>query len=90
MEGDGQCTITSPVLADGKIFILENNGNNLVMVRADPSKHEALGKANVRALWCPTPAISTDGRALIRLQDQVKCVDLTAPASGGPPAAGLR
>lgn len=70
-------TITSPVVADGKIFVVMNNGNNLLMMKATPTDRVELGKANVRALWIPTPSIA-DGKVFLRHRDRVRCYDLTA------------
>ena len=70
-------TITSPVVADGKIFVVMNNGNNLLMLKATPADRVELGKANVRALWIPTPSIA-DGKVFLRHRDRVRCYDLTA------------
>jgi len=70
-------TIASPALADGKIFVLINSGNNLQVVKAGAERVE-LGKASVRAAWCPSPTVS-NGKLLLRMKDNVKCFDLTAP-----------
>ncbi len=70
-------SITSPVIADGKIFVLINNGNNLLMLKATPDDRVELGKANVRALWVPSPSIA-DGKVFLRHRDRVRCFDLTA------------
>ncbi|MBI5772471.1 MAG: PQQ-like beta-propeller repeat protein [Verrucomicrobia bacterium] len=67
--------IASPVLADGKIFVLINNGNNLQVLKATGPERVELGKANVRAAWCPSPAIA-DGRLVLRMKDRLKCFDL--------------
>jgi outer membrane protein assembly factor BamB len=69
-------TIASPILADGKIFVLINNGNNLQVVKSAPERIE-LGKANLRAAWCPSPAIA-DGKLLVRMKDNIKCFDVSA------------
>jgi len=69
--------ITSPVLADGKIFVLANNGNNLLMVKATPDERVELGKAAVKALWVPSPCIA-DGKILLRMKNGVRCLNLTA------------
>lgn len=70
-------SITSPVVADGKIFVVMNNGNNLLMLKATPEDRVELGKANVRALWIPSPSIA-DGKVFLRHRDRVRCYDLTA------------
>ena len=72
-------TIASPALADGKIFVLVNNGNNLQIVRATGAERVDLGKANVRATWCPSPTVA-DGKLLLRMKDRVKCFNLAAGA----------
>ncbi len=69
-------SITSPVLADGKLFVLGNNGNSLLMVKATPESRVELGKANIRALWVPSPTVA-DGKLFIRHRDAVRCYDLT-------------
>jgi len=71
--------ITSPVLADGKIFVLLNNGNNLLMMKATPDDRVELGKTSVKALWVPSPAIA-DGKILLRMKNGVRCLNLTASA----------
>ena len=76
--------ITSPVLADGKIYALTNNGNALLMLRATPAKFDLLGKASVGGLYCASPAIA-GGRLYLRLGDGIACYDLTA--AGAPTAA---
>ena len=69
-------TISSPVLADGKLFVMTNHGNNLLMLAANGSARTELGKATVRATWVPSPAIA-DGRLLVRLKDRLRCYDIT-------------
>ncbi len=68
-------SISSPVLADGKLFMLVNSGNNVQMLRADGAARTELGKANVKAAWVPSPTIA-DGRLLIRQKDRVRCFSL--------------
>ncbi len=68
-------SITSPVVADGKIFVVMNNGNNLLMMKATAEERVELGKANVRALWIPSPTIA-DGKVFLRHRDRVRCFDL--------------
>lgn len=70
-------TITSPVIADGKIFVMINNGNNVQMLKATPEERVELGKFGVKALWCPTPTIA-NGRLIVRTEKNLKCYDLTA------------
>ncbi len=69
-------SISSPVVADGKLFLLINSGNNLQMLRADGAARTELGKANVKAAWVPSPTIA-DGKLLVRQKDRVRCFSLT-------------
>ncbi len=73
-------SIASPVLADGKIFVMINNGNNLQILRATSETRSELGKTTVRATWVPSPAIA-NGRLLLRTKDRVRCYDLRASAA---------
>jgi outer membrane protein assembly factor BamB len=68
--------ISSPVLADGKLFVPINKGNNIQILRASGEREE-LGRALVRATWCPSPAIA-DGRLLLRMMDGIQCFDIAA------------
>lgn len=72
---DGNSTITSPVLADGKLIVLENNGSQLALIKADPSGYQHLGKAKVGGMGCTSPALS-NGKAVIRQKDKLVCFDL--------------
>jgi outer membrane protein assembly factor BamB len=69
-------SITSPVMADAKIFIVTNNGNTLSMLRATPEERVELGKATIRALWVPSPSIG-DGKLFVRHRQGVRCYDLS-------------
>jgi outer membrane protein assembly factor BamB len=69
-------SITSPVLADGKIFSIINNGNTLLMISASPSDRVELAKATIRALWVPSPTIAS-GRIFVRAREGVHSYDLT-------------
>ncbi|MEW6304753.1 MAG: PQQ-binding-like beta-propeller repeat protein [Verrucomicrobiota bacterium] len=68
-------TISSPLLADGKIYALINNGNNVQMIKATGAERIELGKANVRAAWVPSPTIA-DGKLILRMKDRVRCFNL--------------
>ena len=65
------------MLADGKVFVIVNGGNNIQMLKATATERVELGKANVRALPCPSPTIA-QGRLVVRLKDRLRCYDLTA------------
>ncbi len=68
-------SIASPVLADGKLFIPINNGNNVQVLRADGAERVEIGKANVKGAWVPSPTVA-DGKLLVRLKDRVRCFSL--------------
>lgn len=74
-ESDAESTITSPLLVDGRLLIVEQNGLFLRMVHPDPSSYQSLGRAKIEALWCPTPA-PWDGRLIVRRKDKLVCFDL--------------
>lgn len=67
--------ISSPLLADGKIFVLGNNGNTFVALKADATAFADLGRAVVRAQWVPSPCIA-DGKLVLRMKDSVKAWSL--------------
>lgn len=72
-------TITSPLIADGKLLVYENNGTHIRMVQATGSAYEQLGRAKTDAMGCSSPAIA-NGRLLVRQKDKLVCFDLR-PAS---------
>lgn len=68
-------TITSPLLADGKLLVYENNGTHVRMMKATSAAYEQLGRAKTDAMGCSSPAI-TNGRLLVRQKDKLVCFDL--------------
>jgi outer membrane protein assembly factor BamB len=72
-------SISSPIMADGKLFVMVNNGNTVAIIKPDSAARIELGRANVRGAWVPSPAIA-DGKLLVRLKDKLKCFDLVAAA----------
>jgi outer membrane protein assembly factor BamB len=72
-------SISSPVFADGKIFVSVSGGARISMLKPSPDNHVELGKASARALSCPSPAIA-DGKLLLRGRKGVSCYNLTATA----------
>ncbi len=74
-QEDVESTITSPVLVDGKILVVEQNGIFLRLIKADPGSYQLLGRAKIEAMWCPTPA-PNDGRLIVRRKNSVACFDL--------------
>jgi outer membrane protein assembly factor BamB len=75
--------ISSPVFADGKIFLTVNGGSKVMMLKPSPEKHIQLGKATARALSVPSPAIA-DGKLVLRGRKNITCYSLgKAPAVAG-------
>jgi outer membrane protein assembly factor BamB len=74
-QAPAQSTIASPTLADGKIFVMANNGNSLLALKATPAERAEIGKATVRAQWVPSPCIA-DGKLVLRMKDKLKCWSL--------------
>ena len=68
-------TITSPLLADGKLLVYENNGTHVRMVKATPTAYEQLGRAKTDALGCSSPALA-NGKLIVRQKDKLVCFDL--------------
>lgn len=71
-------TITSPVLADGKLMVYENNGSHLRIIKAGPQAYQQLGRARIDGMGCTSPAIS-NGRLIVRQKEKLACFDLRAP-----------
>ncbi len=80
-ERQSSSAISSPVLADGKLFVYENNGGYLAMLKATPDDYKTLGRAKVGALRCASPAI-VDDRLYLRSPDSVYCFKLSATTEG--------
>ena len=75
-ERPSSSAISSPALADGKLFVYENNGGYLAMLKATPDDYQTLGRAKVGALRCASPAI-VDDRLYLRSPDSVYCFKLS-------------
>ncbi len=71
-------SISSPVLADGKLFVLENRGSQIVMIKADPSDYSELGRAKVQTMHCPSPTVAGD-QLILRMKNGLTCFDLREP-----------
>ena len=67
--------ISSPILADDRIFAYEINGSFIHMVKADPSKLNLLARAKLNALRCSSPAIAGN-KLIVRMADRVVCYDI--------------
>ena len=70
-----KCEIASPILADGKLFITENNGGILKIIDATANEYTELASTKIRAMRCPSPAID-DGFLYLRREKSVCCFDL--------------
>jgi outer membrane protein assembly factor BamB len=71
----GKHDISSPVLADGRIFAYEIKASFIHMVKADPSHPVSLGRAKLQALRCSSPIIAGD-KLIVRTSDRLVCYDL--------------
>jgi hypothetical protein len=83
--------ISSPILADGKIFHILSDKDakkvKLTMFSATPTMPATFFEVSSTALHFTSPAIC-DGRLFIRLTDGVACYDLTkVPADAAKPTA---
>ncbi|MEM6279035.1 MAG: PQQ-binding-like beta-propeller repeat protein [Verrucomicrobiota bacterium] len=56
-EREAQSSISSPLLADGKLLVYENRGGFAHLIRATPEAYESAGRTKVGALYCASPAI---------------------------------
>lgn len=56
-ERQAQSSISSPLLADGKLLVYENRGGFVSLLRAGSDSYEVIGKAKVGALYCASPAL---------------------------------
>ena len=74
-KSDANSTITSPLLADGKIIVYENNGTHLSIIKADPAGYQQLGRAKAEGMGCTSPALS-NGRLIVRQKEKLACFDL--------------
>ncbi len=56
-ERQAQSSISSPLLADGKLIVYENRGGFVSLIAAAKDDYQSLGKAKVGALYCASPAL---------------------------------
>jgi len=73
-------SITSPVFADGKIFLLVSGGSRIVMLKPSPEKYVQLAQASVRVMGIPSPLIA-DGKLVLRARNDLRCYDLRGSGS---------
>ncbi len=74
-KSDANSTITSPLLADGKIIVYENNGTHVAILKADPQGYQHLARAKAEGMGCTSPALS-NGRLIVRQKEKLACFDL--------------
>ena len=68
--------VHSPVLADGKLWAPVGSGKAwLYLVKATPRQYTLLAKANLKTVFCTSPAI-VDGRMYLRHSQGLACYDL--------------
>lgn len=75
LENEMNSTITSPILADGKILVYENNGSHLRVMRARADQYETLARVKLGGMGCTSPALS-NGRLIVRQKEKLACFDL--------------
>jgi len=75
-QTQAQTTISSPLIADGKLLAMANNGNSLLMISTAPKAYTSLGRATVKAQWGLSPSIA-NGKLVLRMKDKVKAWALT-------------
>jgi len=56
-EHEAQSSISSPLVADGKLLVYENRGGYAQLIEATPEEYRAIGRAKVGALFCASPAL---------------------------------
>jgi len=74
-ERQASSSISSPLLADGKLFVYENRGGFIAMISADPAEYQTLGRTKIGALYCASPAI-VGKRLYFRTPTNVAAYDL--------------
>ena len=75
LENEVNSTITSPILADGKVLVYENNGSHLRVMRARADQYEMLARLRLDGMGCTSPALS-NGRLIVRQKEKLACFDL--------------
>ena len=75
VENEVNSTITSPIMADGKLMVLENNGTHLRIVKAGADGYHQLARPKIEGMGCTSPALS-NGRLVVRQKDKLTCFDL--------------
>ena len=74
-ERDASSSISSPLIADGKLLVYENRGGFLSMIEASGDDYNHLGRAKVGALYCASPAL-VGNELYLRTPKSVACFKL--------------
>lgn len=74
-ERKASSSISSPIIADGKLLVYENRGGFAILIKAGPSEYETLGRAKIGALYCASPAL-VGSDLFLRTKDSVACYRL--------------
>lgn len=75
LENEVQSTITSPILADDKLMVFENNGTHLRIIKATPGSYQQIARPKVEGMGCTSPALS-HGKLIVRQREKLVCFDL--------------
>jgi outer membrane protein assembly factor BamB len=75
IENEVNSTITSPIIADGKLMVFESNGTHLRMVKATPDACTQIARPKIEGMGCTSPALS-NGKLIVRQREKVVCFDL--------------
>ncbi|MCG8603296.1 MAG: PQQ-like beta-propeller repeat protein [Verrucomicrobiales bacterium] len=65
-------SISSPLIADGKLLVYENRGGFAHLISTDPKEYRSLGRVKVGALYCASPAL-VGNRLFLRTKESVAC-----------------
>jgi outer membrane protein assembly factor BamB len=75
VENEVNSTITSPIMADGKLMVFENNGTHLRIVKAGTDGYHQFARPKIEGMGCTSPALS-NGRLIVRQREKLVCFDL--------------
>lgn len=67
--------ISSPIIADGKVIAVGDDGASLTLCTANPEKLSLLARVRMPIAQSSSPAVA-DGKLYLRLRDGVACYDL--------------
>ncbi|MDF2378390.1 MAG: PQQ-binding-like beta-propeller repeat protein [Verrucomicrobiales bacterium] len=73
-ERKASSSISSPILADGKLLVYENRGGFALLIAADPEEYKSLGRTKVGALYCASPAL-VGNLLFLRTKESVACFE---------------